>query len=485
MTVVGLVVQIGGTRPSVVDQIQGLATTPREQWIATVLIIGGFVLFSAVGYAIGSVLNRWMDDTNTEAVQSVLVTAAGIVAAGLLVVVWGAFDSVARALAAIEPDPTTGVKLLLVALAFAASYSVTRITKGLIRIGEGRDAITNHQREVLHHVVQIVVFLPAVVFSLALFEVGASDLVLSAGAAGVVLGLAARQTLGSVIAGFVLLFSRPFEVGDWVQVDENEGIVTDVSIINTRLRTFDDEHVMLPNDHITDSAVTNLSRNDRLRVQVDVGVDYEADVEHAARVAVEAMESCDQVLAGRSPDVVLKGFGDSAILLTLRFWIDDPTIRRKWAAQNAVIEAVKTAYEQEDIKIPYPQRELAGREEAGGFRLTGEAVAVGGDAGRGGATGSESGAGTTRDRDAEPAVEPATDGEPTQETSDTDSGDGMSGGRSEDDSREEDEDAGSTDDVLRDVTATATDVHPNALEPAIVRVDDEEGAGDAPGDEND
>lgn len=131
---------------------------------------------------------------------------------------------------------------------------------------------------------------------------------------------------------------------------------------------------MIPNDQITDSAVTNRSKNKYLRVRVNVGVDYDADVERAAEVAVAAMEDAESVIDRRSPEVVVEEFGDSAVVLELRFWIDHPTIHRKWDAQNAVIEAVKSAFEAADIAIPFPQRVLMGREETGGLHVRGDAV---------------------------------------------------------------------------------------------------------------
>lgn len=424
-------------------QLQPFMSSRAAQYLATGLIISAFLVSAGAAYVLGERFGHKIDTTNIEAIQSVTITVLGVMAAVLLVFIWRAVGAVLDALAVIEPSPQVGVKLLLVVLAFGAAYTVTRITKGVVRVGEDRDAISIHQREVLHHIIQIVIFLPAVLFSLALFGVRASNLLLSAGAAGVVLGLAARQTLGAIIAGFVVLFSRPFEVGDWVRIDENEGIVTDISVVNTQIRTFDDEHVMIPNDQITDSPITNLSRTDRLRVQVDVGVDYDTNIEHAARVAVEAMESCEEVMEDQVPDVVLKRFGDSAVVLNLRFWIDDPSIRRKWAAQNAVIEAVKSAFEREGIKIPFPQRELAGREETGGFQVTRGSF--------------ERDDGSADEEDSEAALE--------------------TGGTTDDES------------VLDDVTPAATDVQRSDLTPAVRRIQDgregAEGAVEALRDEDD
>lgn len=355
-----------------------IASRP-EQYAATVLLVVAYLSVLTLVYRLGPSLKSRMDAESTEATQAIVVTVLGVVSGVALVLIWRATGDVATALGAIEPSPTDGVKVLITVLAFGVAYTATRITKRFVRFGEGRNAITNHQREILHHILQIVVFLPAVLFTVALWKVPAGNLFLSASVLGVVLGLAARQTLGAVLAGFVLLFSRPFEVGDWVEIDDNEGIVTDISIVNTRLQTFDDEMVMIPNDQITDEAIVNRSRNKRLRVQVEVGVDYDTDVAHAMEIALEAMDGIDVLMDGPEPDVVVESFGDSAVVLSLRFWIGNPTIQRKWAAQNAVMEAVKEAFEREGIAIPFPQRVLSGREQVGGLHVTGETVAAGED----------------------------------------------------------------------------------------------------------
>jgi small-conductance mechanosensitive channel len=341
-----------------------------SKYLGSAVVLAVFLVLLAAVYAVGPGLKDRFDGEAAEAVQSGLVTVAGIVAGALLVGIWGETARVIEAMAEVQVGPREGVRALIVLVALGVAYTVTRITKRLVHISEGRDAITIHQREVLHHVVQIIVFLPAILFSLRLlFDVAPENLILGAGAVSLIVGLAARQTLASVLAGFVLLFSRPFEVGDWVLIDDHEGIVTDVTIFTTRLRTFDEEHVMIPNDDITDSAVTNRSKNRYLRVEVEVGVDYDTDVERAAQVALAAMEGVDEVDDRREPDVVIDRFGDSAVVVKLRFWIDRPSIRRKWDARNAVIEAVKTAFEDEGIAIPFPQRVLAGREAAGGLHV--------------------------------------------------------------------------------------------------------------------
>lgn len=356
---------------------QELFPTRFHRSVASVILIAAFVVTVAAVYVLGPRLKARMDDDAAEVAQATMIALVGTVAGALLVLVWGVESSVVAALdqALVEPSPLNGVRLLVTMLALMLGYTVSRVTKRFVHVGAGRDALTNHQREVLHHLVQILVFVPVVLFVLGLWSFPVDNLLLAGGAIGIVAGLAARQTLGAILAGFVLLFSRPFRIGDWIEVEEAEGIVTDVSIFNTQLRTFADELVMIPNDQVTESSVVNYSRSNRLRVSVDVGVDYGADVRRAAEVAVEAMADLDPVSDRNDPDVVLDRFGDSAVVVTLRFWIDDPSIRRKWAAQNAVVNAVKEAFEAEGIKIPFPQRELAGRDETGGVRLRHEGAA--------------------------------------------------------------------------------------------------------------
>lgn len=326
---------------------------------------GIFVALVAVGVAIrryGGPLERRYDETFAEAIQAVAVSIAAVVAAAGLVSVWNAGGLIHDRLAVLLFDPRSGLLVLVAGMAVIVAYTLTRITRIFL---EESDAgiVDSHRREMLQHVVELGIFAGTLMVVLALAGINPRDLLISAGLVGVVLGLAARQTLGAVFAGFVLLFSRPFEVGDWVIVDENSGIVRDVSIFNTTLRTPDDEYVVLPNDEVTRNEIVNRSQMGRLRGSVEVGVDYGADVERAADLADAAMADLGEVMDRPSPRVVTKRFGDSSIVLELRFWIRNPSAQRLWQAKSAVIGAVKAAFDGEGVTIPYPQRELSTRPE--------------------------------------------------------------------------------------------------------------------------
>ncbi|MFC7076428.1 mechanosensitive ion channel family protein [Haloarcula halophila] len=286
------------------------------------------------------------------------VVAVAVVAT---LVLWGVIDPSGRLSQIATSDLTkVGITVVLAAIGFAASDQLKRLVD---RLGDGSDRITDHQEEIVLRVGQVVILLTVLSGALTLWGENLSGLLVGAGFLGIVVGLAARQTLGSLIAGFVLMFSRPFTIGDWVELGEEEGIVTDITIFNTRLENFDGEFVVIPNDQVADRAITNRSQKGRLRLTLDVGVDYDTDIERAREVAHDAIASVEGVVDSPSPQIVPKSFGDSAIVLELRFWIDHPTPPRKWRAVSQVVTAVKAAFDEAGIVVPFPQRRFSVRDD--------------------------------------------------------------------------------------------------------------------------
>ena len=311
-----------------------------------------------------------------------LVTGAGVVA---LVGVWGLLEPLVAALGELGLGRLGG-ELALSAVLLGTAYTLTSFLGGVIEeIAEAQGGISEHQREVLYRLTQVGLYALVGLTIVTLFTNDPGSLLVGAGFLGIVVGIAARQTLGSVLAGFVLMFSRPFEINDWVEIGDREGIVTKITIAHTQLQTFSGEHVMLPNDDVSSRAIVNRTRKGRLRVEVEVGVDYGADPRRAAAVAKEAVEGLDETLDVPAPQVVVKRFADSAVVLGVRGWIGSPSSRRRWRARTAIVATVKEAFVEEGIEIPFPQRTVSQRERAD----VGERFAVGERSGRGGAKASE------------------------------------------------------------------------------------------------
>jgi len=307
--------------------------------------------FSKVLDRTGAYLPRSVGGLFLRTVQVAILLFAGI----SLLVVWGLIDLAVEVLTLVGLSVPLMVQLATtLALALAAYIAADVLEESVDQFATRSDRITDHQQEIILRVGNIGILALVVAGGLTVWGVDLSGLLVGAGFLGIVVGLAARQTLGSLIAGFVLMFSRPFTIGDWVAIGDDEGIVAEITIVNTRLENFD--------------GVVGVG------LVVDADVDDETDPDHAVEVVHQAIASVDSVTETPPPRVVPKSFGDSAVILELRFWIDRPMPPRKWQAVDAVVRAVKDAFESEGIKIPFPQRELSGRAETGGFRIADEAV---------------------------------------------------------------------------------------------------------------
>lgn len=340
--------------------------------IAVTIAAVGFLLVVLMSYRR---LQQWVCERTKplygDIVSTTVLIGACLVTLGVVLEVW---DLTGELYEIYTENLGLGDQLIFRAavtfILLVGTLIITRFVKRILNEVLGSSsAVTDHQREITHRTSQVVIWSLSIVVILGVWIDDLGGLLVGAGFFGIVVGMAARQTLGTVLSGFVLMFDRPFEIGDWIEVDDEEGIVTDISIVNTRLQSFDGEYIMIPNDVIASSMVTNRSKRGRLRVEVDVGVDYSTDVERAAEIARAEVEELDESLTAPSPRVVTKDFGDSAVVLGVRFWIDKPSARRFSKAKTAAIHAIKRGFEDEGVKIPYPQRELSGRAETGGFRL--------------------------------------------------------------------------------------------------------------------
>lgn len=295
----------------------------------------------------------------------------GVVLATL--VVWGFVDLALAAVATMASlIPTLIRGLITVGLIGGTLAGIDMLETSVEQYAEESDTLNQHQQGIVFRVLQVVVLIAAAIVTMSIWGIDLGGLLVGAGFLGIVIGTAARTTIGSFIAGFVLMFARPFEIGDWVKINDNAGVVTDITIINTRIRNPSGEEVVIPNEHVANATVVNRTSNERLRLSVDVGVDYEADVERAEGIVQEALEDISHVLSNPGPQVIPKSLGDSAVVLECRFWINHPSAAKEAMATADVVREIKAALDEAGIKIPYPQRELLGREESGGFQINGQ-----------------------------------------------------------------------------------------------------------------
>lgn len=288
--------------------------------------------------------------------QLALFALAGVA----VLTLWGRFELVVAVLPVAENAVRVGGQLVASAALLGGAYVVSDVVETYVgELSADSDRITAHQEQLLTRLVQVGLLVLAAITVLGIWGVNLGGLLVGAGFLGIVLGMAARQTLGSLIAGFVLMFARPFEIGDWVEIGDEEGFVTDITIMNTHMRNFDGEYVVVPNDLVANQAITNRSREGRLRIHMEVGIGYDDDPDEASDIAEEVLEDVGVIANNPRPYTIPSGFGDSAILLDLRFWIDPPTPQARWRSKALVVERIQDRYADAGISIPYPQRTVS------------------------------------------------------------------------------------------------------------------------------
>lgn len=176
------------------------------------------------------------------------------------------------------------------------------------------------------------------------------------GVVGIALGFAAQDSVANMISGFLIFWDKPFRVGDWIELGDEYGRVQEITLRSTRIRTVQNNYVVVPNKKIIDDVLVNHSKNGESRIDVPVGIAYKEDIQQAREVILAAIEGMEGILEDPASVVVVEGLGDSSVNLSVRVWTDD--VSREAGIYVAVVEAAKLALDAADIEIPFPHLQL-------------------------------------------------------------------------------------------------------------------------------
>ena len=203
----------------------------------------------------------------------------------------------------------------------------------------------------------------AIGFTMAGYGAFLSAFAVFGGAIALAVGFAAQDLLGNFVAGIFILKDKPFEVGDWIEWNGNAGRVEDIDLRVSRVRTFDNERVTVPNGDLANSAVTNPVAYETLRQKFVFGIGYDDDIAQATDIITEKAEAHEEILDDPGVSVRLVELGDSAVGLQSRWWISDPDRGDFVRVRSEYVTAVKEAFDEAGIDMPYVHRQLTGSVE--------------------------------------------------------------------------------------------------------------------------
>ena len=189
------------------------------------------------------------------------------------------------------------------------------------------------------------------VVSLGQFGIQTTSIIAVLGAAGLAIGLALQGTLSNVAAGVMLLILRPFETGDWVEVAGSSGKVKEVGLFTTKIDTFDNIFISIPNSTIWSSTITNHSKHKKRRLDIEIGVSYSSDLDIVENVMLKLAED-PRVHADPNPQFHVLSYGDSAIQVRLRIYVDYADM---FSLNWDLNKRIKKIFEDNNIEIPFAQ----------------------------------------------------------------------------------------------------------------------------------
>jgi len=199
------------------------------------------------------------------------------------------------------------------------------------------------------------IIITAIVIALSGLGVQTASIIAVIGAAGLAIALALQGTLSNIAAGVMIIWLRPFSVGDYIESTAVSGTVKKVGLFASQLRTVDGLYVFTPNAKIWDATITNYNKEMTRRLSFDVGIDYKADIDLARKVLLEVATADERVLSTPEPVVYVMNLGASSVDLQLRAWTRTAD---HWEARMAINEAGKKALDNAGVDIPFPHMRI-------------------------------------------------------------------------------------------------------------------------------
>ena len=219
-----------------------------------------------------------------------------------------------------------------------------------------------HARNPLQKITGIIVGFAAIGIAFAFAGYGniLTAIATVAAAATLAIGFAMQEVIKNFVAGIFIFTDEPFRIGDWIEWDDHAGVVEDISLRVSRVRTFDNELLTVPNSQLTDGVIKNPVAKDTLRLKFVFGIGYEDDIDEATEIIIEEAENHDGILDDPAPSVRLTELADSYVGLQSRIWISNPSRADFVKIRGEYVTTVKNRFDEAEINIPYPQRDVSG-----------------------------------------------------------------------------------------------------------------------------
>ncbi len=250
---------------------------------------------------------------------------------------------------------TYGGQLLLAVITLIVGFwIIAKITKGFRKffITKGFDeTLQPFLIGILNYTLKILL----VISVMTMIGIKMTSFIAILGAAGLAIGMALSGTLQNFAGGIMILILKPFKKGDFIEAQGHSGIVDEIQIFVTKLKSLDNKVIYIPNGGLSTSNLINYFQEPIRRVDFSFGISYSDDIDKAKRIIGEIIKAYDIALKDPEPLVVIGGLGDSSVNITTRVWVNSDNY---WECYFYMNEHVKKEFDKQDITIPFPQRDV-------------------------------------------------------------------------------------------------------------------------------
>jgi small conductance mechanosensitive channel len=207
----------------------------------------------------------------------------------------------------------------------------------------------------LGNLVYTVLILVVVMATLDHLGIRTTSLLAVFGAAGLAIGLALKDSLSNFSSGVMIILFRPFKVGDFIEAGGASGVVEEVRMFATIMRSGDNRQIIVPNGQIYSGTITNYSAKPTRRIDLVFGIGYGDDIAKAKKIIDDIMQQDERILSDPAPGIALGELADSSVNFNVRPWVKNEDY---WPVRADLLERIKLAFDANGISIPFPQQDV-------------------------------------------------------------------------------------------------------------------------------
>ena len=204
-------------------------------------------------------------------------------------------------------------------------------------------------------IVTVVLYIALVIVIVSALGFSTAGIIAAFSAIALAVALALQDSLASLANGIIIIFTKPFKKGDYVEINGKDGLVQDIRLFNTKIVTYNNEEILIPNNQILGSTLINYSTMSLRRVVIEVPIPYSAELSEVKEILLSTLNSHQDVVKTPAPAVVLDGYGDSALKFKARAWTPN---EKYWDTRASLFEMIFNNLREKGIEIPFNQLDV-------------------------------------------------------------------------------------------------------------------------------